>query len=142
MDNARMPTLAATELRPRRRMYVRLRFRGRGDLRGSASGRLLVRVHPVITIDRPPAGATAGRTVRLTGAVAPRKRVLYLVLQQRVGERWRKVGTRTVLARRGRFSTSFVPRTAGLYRFYVVARADLDTDRASSDAHELSVSGR
>jgi hypothetical protein len=132
----------ATELRPRRRMYVRLRFRGHGDLRGSASARLLVRVHPVITIDPPPAGATAGRTVRLTGAVAPRKRVLYLVLQQRVGERWRKVGTRTVLARRGRFSTSFVPRTAGRYRFYVVARADADTDRASSDAHELSASGR
>jgi hypothetical protein len=99
-------------------------------------------VHPVITIDRPPAGATAGRAVRLTGAVAPRKRVLYLVLQQRVGERWRKVGTRAVLARRGRFSTSFVPRTAGRYRFYVVARADFDTDRASSAAHELSVSGR
>jgi N-acetylmuramoyl-L-alanine amidase len=132
----------ATELRPRLRMYVRLRFRGRGDLRGSASSPLLLRLHPVITIDRPPTEAAAGRAVRLTGAVAPRKRVLRLVLQQRVGERWRKVGTRTVLARRGRFTTSFVPRTPGRYRFYVVAGADLDTDRASSDAHELSVSGR
>jgi N-acetylmuramoyl-L-alanine amidase len=132
----------ATELRPRLRMYVRLRFRGHRDLRGSGSSPLLLRVHPVITIDRSPTEATAGRAVRLTGAVAPRKRVLRLVLQQRVGERWRKVGTRPVLGRRGRFTTSFVPTTPGRYRFYVVARADLDTDRASSDAHELNVAGR
>jgi hypothetical protein len=131
----------ATELRPRLRMYVRLRFRGHADLRGSGSSRLLLRVHPVITIDRPPTRARAGRPVRLTGSVAPRKRLLRLVLQQRLGAGWRKVGTRTVLARRGRFATSFVPEAAGRYRFYVVAPADLDTDRASSAAYELSVSG-
>jgi hypothetical protein len=129
----------ATELRPRLRMYVRVRFGGDGGLRGSGSSPLLLRLYPTITIDRPPRRGQAGRAVRVAGRVAPRKRVLRLVLQQRQRGSWRRVGGRTVLARRGRFETSFVPSAAGRYRFYVVAKSDLDTDRGSSDAHELSV---
>jgi N-acetylmuramoyl-L-alanine amidase len=129
----------AIELRPRLRMYVRTRFRGRGGFTGSGSTRMLLRLRPLITVDRPPRSARAGGTVPITGRVAPRKRVLRLVVQQRVGSGWRKVGSRTVLARRGRFSTSFVPRSSGRFRFYVAAKSDDDTDRGSSVPAELSV---
>jgi hypothetical protein len=61
------------------------------------------------------------------------------VVQQRVRSGWRKVGARTVLARRGLFSTSFVPRSSGRFRFYVAAKSDLNTDRGSSVPAELSV---
>jgi hypothetical protein len=128
-----------TELRPRLRMYVRMRFRGSGGLRGSGSSRLLLRLSPLITIDSPTV-ATAGSSVPITGRVTPRKRVLRLVVQQRTRGAWRKVGAHTVLARRGRFNTSFVPGSSGRFRFYVAAKADLDTDRGSSVPYELSVS--
>jgi N-acetylmuramoyl-L-alanine amidase len=129
----------ATELRPRLRMYVRTRFRSHGGFRGSGSTRLLLRLRPLITIDGPPRRARAGSFVPITGRVAPRKRVLRLVVQQRVRSRWRKVGARTVLARRGRFSTSFAPRSSGRFRFYVATKSDLDTDRGSSERFELRV---
>jgi hypothetical protein len=129
-----------SELRPRLRMYVRTRFRGHGGFRGSGSTRLLLRLRPLITIDRVPSRAKALSIVPITGRVAPRKRVLRLVVQQQVGGNWRKVAARTVLARRGLFSTSFVPSSAGRFRFYVAAKADDDTDRGSSLPSELSVS--
>jgi N-acetylmuramoyl-L-alanine amidase len=128
-----------TDLRPRLRMFVRLRFRGHGGFRGSGSTRLLLRLRPLITIDRPPSRARAGRRVMISGRVAPRKRVLRLLVQQRVGDRWRKVGARTVLARRGRFSTSFVPTSTGRFRFYVAAKSDDETDRGGSEPSELRV---
>ena len=129
-----------TELRPRLRMYVRTRFRGHGQLRGSGSSRLLLRLRPLITIDRPPTRAAVDSPVAITGRVAPRKRVLRLVLRQLVRGNWRTVGARTVLARRGLFGTSFVPRSTGRFRFYVAAKSDLDTDRGSSEPAELTVS--
>jgi hypothetical protein len=45
-----------------------------------------------------------------------------------------------VLARRGLFGTSFVPRSTGRFRFYIAAKSDLDTDRATSEPAELTVS--
>jgi hypothetical protein len=122
----------ATELKPRKRMYVRMRFPGRPDLRGAFSSRLLLRLRPVIELRRPRKRARAGASVPLSGTVGPRKRVLRLVLQQHVGGRYRKVGAKTVRARRGRFETSFVPAFRDRYRYSVVAKADDDTDRAST----------
>jgi hypothetical protein len=130
----------ATELRPRLRMYVRTRFRGSGGFRGSGSTRVLLRLRPLITIDRPPTRAKASSTVPISGRVAPRKRVLRLVVQRQAGSGWRKAGARTVLARRGLFSTSFVPGSVGRFRFYVASKSDDDTDRGSSLPSELSVS--
>jgi hypothetical protein len=128
-----------TELRPRLRMYVRTRFPGHGQLRGSGSSRLLLRLRPLITIDDPPSLATANRLVPITGRVAPRKRVLRLVVQRFVRDRWRTLGSRTVLARRGVFGTSFVPKSTGRFRFYVAAKSDLDTDGGRSAPVELRV---
>jgi N-acetylmuramoyl-L-alanine amidase len=123
----------STELKPRLRMYVRVRYAGRSGLRSSTSPRLLLRVQPLVTLDRPARRGAVGTEVPLTGSVAPRKRTMVLVVQRRVGGRYRKAGARTVRARRGRFATSFVPARSGVYRYYVVAKADLDTDRGASE---------
>jgi hypothetical protein len=139
----RMATAAdgvfSTELKPRRRMYLRVRYRGRAPLRRSTSTRVLLHVHPVITLRRPPTRGARRKTITLKGEVGPRKRLLRLVVQQRVHGRWRKVLRSTVRARRGRFETSFAPSRSGRYRYYVVAPADLDTDRGASEMTSLRV---
>ena len=128
-----------TDLKPAKRMYVRVRYPGSADVRGAASARLLLRLRPVIAFTRPPASATRGRRVSLSGTVAPRKRIVNVVLQQRVQGRWRIVGRRAVRARRGRFSTSLVPAFRAMYRYYAVAKSDLDTDRGVSATMPLRV---
>jgi N-acetylmuramoyl-L-alanine amidase len=122
----------ATELKPRKRMYVRLRFPGRTDLRRAFSTRLLLRLHPVIKLRRPRRHAAPGERVRVAGTVGPRKRVVHLVLQQHIRGRYRKVGASAVRARRGRFRTSFVPAFRDRYRYSVVVKSDDDTDRGST----------
>ncbi|HEV3376977.1 MAG TPA: N-acetylmuramoyl-L-alanine amidase [Thermoleophilaceae bacterium] len=122
----------ATDLKPRKRMYVRMRFPGRPDLRGAFSSRLLLRLHPVIELERPRRRARVGVSVPVSGTVGPRKRFLRLVLQQHVGGRYRKVGAKTVRARRGAFQTSFVAAFRDRYRYSVVAKSDDDTDRGST----------
>jgi len=124
----------ATELRPRRRAYVRVRFAGNALLGGASSARLLLHVRPVLTLDRPLASGRPGKRVPVSGLVAPRKRVLYLVLQQQIRGSYRRVGVRAVRARAGRFATFFTPAFHARYRYFVVASSDVDTDRATSEA--------
>jgi hypothetical protein len=128
-----------TDLKPGKRMYVRVRYPGSGDVRGSASPRLLLNLRPVLEFDLPPSRAARGRRLVVSGTVAPRKRVVNVVFQQRIGGRWRKVAGRAVRARRGRFSTSFVPAFRARYRYYAVAKSDLDTDRGASERRSLRV---
>jgi N-acetylmuramoyl-L-alanine amidase len=132
----------ATELRPRLRMYVRLLYPGRPDLTGAGSAQLLLRLRPLITIAPPPTRATMGRRLAVRGRVAPGKRVVHLVLQQQIRGRWRRVGVSAARVRRGRFSASFVPGFVARYRFYVVAKSDLDTDRGRSALYELQTARR
>jgi hypothetical protein len=129
----------ATDLKPRKRMYVRVRYPGSSDLRGAASRRMLLRLHPVVSFTRRPKRARPWQRVVLKGVVAPRKRTVHVVLQQRIRNRWRKVGARRVRARSGRFRTSFVPAFRARYRYYAVVKSDLDTDRGASDPHTLRV---
>jgi N-acetylmuramoyl-L-alanine amidase len=129
----------ASELKPRRRMYVRVRYPGRAPLRRSTSARLLLRLRPVIVLERQTTRAVRGVEIPLEGSVGPRKRTLRLVVQRRVRGRWRKALGATVRARRGRFETSFVPTRSGRYRYYLVAPSDLDTDRAATDQIPLRV---
>jgi hypothetical protein len=128
-----------TDLKPAKRMYVRVRYPGSADVRGAASGRLLLNVRPVLTFTRPPKRGVRGRRVIVAGAVAPRKRTATVVFQQRIRGRWRKVATRSARTRRGRFETSFVPGFRAAYRYYAVARSDLDTDRGASRMRSLRV---
>ena len=127
------------ELKPAKRMYVRVRYPGSADVRGTASPRLLLNLHPVLAFTRPPKRALRGRRVVVAGTVGPRKRAVTVVLQQRIRSRWRKVGTRSARTRRGRFETSFVPAFRAAYRYYAVAQSDLDTDRGASKIRSLRV---
>jgi hypothetical protein len=129
----------ATDLKPAKRMYVRVRYAGSAEVRGSASPRLLLNLRPVLAFERPPQRGRRGRRVKVAGTVAPRKRAVTVVLQQRIRGRWRKVGARSVRTRRGRFETSFVPAFRAAYRYYAVARSDLDTDRGASELRSLRV---
>jgi hypothetical protein len=126
-------------LMPRKRMYVRVRYPGGAGVRGSATPRVLLNVHPSLSFERPPRRGVRGRRVVVAGTVAPRKRVVNVVFQQRIRGRWRKVGARAARTRRGRFSASFVPAFRGAYRYYAVARSDLDTDRGASELRALRV---
>jgi N-acetylmuramoyl-L-alanine amidase len=128
-----------TELKPARRMYVRVRYPGRAPLRRATSARLLLNLLPVIDVTEPPRRGTRGEPVEIAGRVGPRKPVLRLVVQQRRGSRWRKVYSRNVRARRGLFETSFTPSRSGRYRYYLVAPADLDTDRGATERYPLRV---
>ena len=131
-----------TELKPRRRAYVRVRFAGNATLRGGSSARLLLRVRPLVGLDLAPTAGVRGVRVRVAGNVVPRKRVVHLVLQQRTRGRYRRVAVKPVRARRGRFAASFVPAFAASYRYFVVVKADLDTDRAVSELRDLRVGAR
>ena len=132
----------ATELKPRKRMYVRLRFPGRTELRRAFSSRLLLRLRPVIALRRPASRAKRGARVRIRGTVAPRKRVVHLLLQQHLRGRYRTVGRRAVRAVRGRFAASFVPAFRDRYRYAVIVRPDDDTDRGSTGWRPLRVTAR
>ena len=90
-------------------MYVRLRFPGGADLRGATSARLLLRLHPVVTLTRPPSSARRGARVALEGTVGPRKPWLRVMLQQRIRGRFKTVGSKAVRARRGRFAPRSCP---------------------------------
>jgi N-acetylmuramoyl-L-alanine amidase len=122
----------ATELKPRKRMYVRLRYPGRVDLGGAFSTQLLLQLRPVIEVQRARKRARRWQSVPVRGTVGPRKPFLRLVLQQHVGGRYQKVAAKAVRARGGRFETSFVPAFRDRYRYSVVARSDEDTDRGST----------
>ena len=128
-----------TDLKPAKRMYVRVRYPGSADVRGGASTRLLLNLRPVLRFTRPPKRGVRGRRVVVAGTVGPRKRAVTVVFQQRIRGRWRQVGTRSARTRLGRFETSFVPAFRAAYRYYAVARSDLDTDRGASKIRSLRV---
>ena len=90
------------DLKPSKRMYVRVRYPGSADVRGSASPRLLLNLRPVLELQpsATPRRARAARG-RWQARWAPRKRVVTVVFQQRVRGHWRKVGTRAARARAG-----------------------------------------
>jgi hypothetical protein len=129
----------ASDLRPSKRMYVRVRFPGTTEVRPASSPRLLLRLRPQVRFTMAPKTGAPGRRVAVKGTVAPRKRSVSLVLQQRIGGRWRKVGSRTARTSRGGFATSFVPGFRASYRYYAVVRSDLDTDRSATKPVSLRV---
>jgi N-acetylmuramoyl-L-alanine amidase len=129
----------ATDLKPGKRMYVRVRYPGTAEVRGAASQRLLLRLRPLVALTRAPTSASRGRRVSVKGTVAPRKRIVNVVFQQQVRGRWRIVGRRAVRTSLGRFATSFVPAFRARYRYYAATRSDLDTDRGASTIVQLRV---
>jgi hypothetical protein len=128
---------------PRRSRLLRLRFAGLGELRASTSPRFPIAVRPLVAVVGAPSTGAAGRRVRLRGSVAPRKRYVYQVLQQRRRGRYRTVGTRRLRVRGdGSYRGGFAPARAGVYRFYIVAKADRATARAASAKYRVVVRRR
>jgi hypothetical protein len=128
-----------TELKPHKRLYVRLRYPGGDDGGRASSTRLLLRLRPRITLRRPARRGRRGVPIRLQGTVAPRKRTVHLILQQHLRGRFRRVAVTPVPARRGHFRTTFLAAFNDRYRYAVVAKADDDTDRGATDWIPLRV---
>jgi len=119
-------------VRPHGNRVLRARFAGDADHRPSRSPARTLLVKPLVAIeDAPKRGLRRVRT-RVRGTVKPRKRQVYLVLQLRRRGHNRKLGVKAVRVRKGSFRTAFTPSGTGLYRFYVVAKADGKTARGSS----------
>jgi hypothetical protein len=127
---------------PRGTRLLRAIYPGSTAWRPSYSAELLLRVAPVVTLGRTAATGVRGRRFRVSGRVTPSKTVVYQVLQQRIRGSYRRVGVRVVPVRAGRFRSSFAPGFTGLYRVYVVARADAATDRGRSKLRVVRVSRR
>jgi hypothetical protein len=88
---------------------------------------------------RPPTRGLAGRRLGIRGTVAPNRRRVYLVVDRRGARGWRRALVGLVRARRGRFATSFAPLGRGLYRFTVVAKAGVASDRGQSRPQRVLV---
>jgi len=129
----------ASDLKPAKRMYVRVRFPGSADVSAGSSPRLLLRLRPHVALTRAPRTDAPGRRIGVKGKVAPRKRVVNVVFQQRIRGRWRTVGRRAARTSRGRFATSFVPAFRASYRYYAAVKSDLDTDRGATKPVALAV---
>ncbi len=132
----------ASTVVPRGTRLLRATYPGSLSWRRSYSPELLLRVAPVVTLGRTATTGIRGRRFRVSGRITPRKTVVYQVLQQRIRGAYRKVGTRAVRVRSGRFRSSFAPGYTGLYRVYVVALADGATDRGRSQLRVIRVARR
>lgn len=129
-----------TDVKPRKRMYVRVRFASQSTFKGSTSPKLLQRVRPTLTLTNPVRRTRRDTRVVVTGTVTPTKHGVYVALQQkRSSGTWKRVGLRLVKPRKGVFTSSFVPENRGHYRYYAITKADLDTDRAVSKYQSLAV---
>jgi hypothetical protein len=129
-----------TDIKPRKRMYVRVRFTSQATLKGSSSPKLLQRVRPTLALTTPVSRTRREQRVTVTGTVTPRKHGVYIALQEHLKSgRWKRVGLRLVHPVKGVFTASFVPEDRGHYRYYAIVKADLDTDRALSAQQPLSV---
>jgi hypothetical protein len=130
-------------VRPQGTRVLRAVYSGSGlDWRRSYGPELVLRVRPLLRLGPTAAEGLRGARVRVRGAVTPRKRVVYQVLQQRIRGTYRRVGVRAVAVRGGRFSSWFAPSFTGWYRVYVVAKADAATDRARSAPRVVRVQRR
>ncbi len=129
-----------TDVKPRKRMYVRVRFASQATFKGSSSPKMLQRVRPTLTLTNPVKRVRRKTTVAVTGTVTPNKHGVYVALQQKLSSgRWKRVGLRLVKPRKGVFTSSFAPESRGHYRYYAITKADLDTDRAVSAYQSLAV---
>jgi hypothetical protein len=129
-----------TTIKPKVTRALRVRFAGAGELRSSVTPVLTLAVRPLVTLRRPARRGAARARYEYTGSVKPRKARVYQVLQRLARNRYRKVGTKALRTnRRGVFSGSFVPEKAGVYRFYVATKADVDNARGASDKHVVRV---
>ena len=131
----------STDLKPARRMYVRVRYGGvRSGLRRSTSPRLLPQLRPLITLKEPPSlgvrrepggaegnGGTTQATAHPGGAEARERPLPQGACPHGTGRR------------RGRFATSFRRAEPACTATTSSPGPDLDTDRGASARQVLRV---
>jgi hypothetical protein len=119
---------------------MRARFSGRGDLLAASSPTVKLGVRTSLKLRRPPKRGRKDRRVRFGGTVAPRKKIVWQVLAvKRDDGTWKRVGTRRLKAKRGRFRGSFVPEDRGRFRYYVTTRPDKSNARGRSAKVEIAI---
>jgi len=118
---------------------MRARFSGHGDLLPASSATVRLLVRPRLRLLNPPEEGAKGKRVRFRGTVAPRKRIVWQVLALRRRGHWKRVGVRRLKARRGRFRGSFLPESAGDFRYYVTTRPDKSNARGRSSKVEIAI---
>jgi hypothetical protein len=118
-------------------------FRGDGASRPTASAAFRIGVRPRVTASLDAiAGATlkAGRRVRVSGLVRPRKRTALLLVDRKLSTGgFRRVLKRPVPVRQGRVRVSYKPRKPGGYRVRLGVDADGRNLGARSDPIALTV---
>ncbi|HEY8769425.1 MAG TPA: N-acetylmuramoyl-L-alanine amidase [Thermoleophilaceae bacterium] len=131
--------VATALLKPKTTGKVRLRFPGAPGLRVSASRAALLRVRSAVALSKAPKRGLRGIKLPVLGTVGPAKRFVYLALQVRRRGAWRKVDTKAVKTRKGRFSTWVRPPATGSYRYYVATKADRYSERGRSPLEPLRI---
>jgi hypothetical protein len=127
-------------LRPRVTRLVRVRFRGDGALRSSASKALQLVVLPVVSLGRAPRSGARGGKLSISGTVKPNKPRLVLIVQLRRRGGWLAPGYKAVEASGGRFSTWFRPGRTGAWRYRVATIADRSQGRGQTRLYVVRVS--
>jgi hypothetical protein len=117
-----------------RTVAVRAYWPGDGTHRAVASSGATVVVQPTLSLAASAKRLRAGGRVKLSGAIAPRKTAVGLLIQRRARGGWRSAGPSKARARGGKYAVGLRP-SAGLYR----ARATFGGDNRNAKASSPSV---
>jgi N-acetylmuramoyl-L-alanine amidase-like protein len=115
-----------------RTVVVRAYWPGDATHRAVASSKATVKVQPTISLAVSARRVAAKGRLKLSGAIAPRKSGVGMVIQRRVGAGWRAAGPRSARARGGKFSVVLRPTARGLYRARATFGGDARNPKASS----------
>jgi hypothetical protein len=115
-----------------RTVAVRAYWPGDATHRAVASSKATVKVQPTVSLAVSAKRVAAKGRVKLSGAIAPRKSGVGMIIQRRVGARWRGTGPGSARARGGRFSVVLRPTARGLYRARATFAGDARNPKASS----------
>jgi len=114
-----------------RTVAVRAYWPGDGVHRAVASSRATVVVQPTLSLAASTKRLRAGARLRLSGAIAPHKTAVQLVVQRRVRGGWRSAGSGKVRARGGGYGLT-LPPAVGLYRARAAFVGDARNPKGSS----------
>jgi hypothetical protein len=127
---------AETRMRLSLNRRLRARFQGEPGLLPSSSASVQVGVRPVVTA----AASVAGKRVRVTGTVRPKKATAILTLKRRTsGGRLVRVSRRTVKLRGGKLLTNLRLTRPAAYRLRLSVPADARNLSARSQVVEFRV---
>jgi N-acetylmuramoyl-L-alanine amidase len=114
-----------------RTVAVRAYWPGDGTHRAVASSRATVVMQPTLSLAASTKRLRAGGRVKLSGAIAPHKTVVGLLIQRRARGGWRSAGPGRARVHGGRYAVGLRP-AAGLYRARATFAGDQRNPKASS----------